>query len=197
MKSKNLTSKQTVQVTPLEPQLTLDLGIEVERSVAGIEMGVLANGISFLSQNGLAKMCGVSRKTISDMSREWEEGRREGVIQPGSRLAYLHDRLSDDGYRDARLYIECAKGNTTYHAYPDVVCMAVIEFFAFEARNVTKKAQENFRKLAQYGFRQFVYNALHYVPEDKWRYYQDRVSILRSMDSVPDGHFTVFHEIPV
>lgn len=37
-------------------QLKLDLGIEVEKEVAGIEMGVLENGIPYLTQRGLAAM---------------------------------------------------------------------------------------------------------------------------------------------
>lgn len=38
---------------PASPkQLKLDLGIEVERVVGGIEMGVLENGIPYLTQRG-------------------------------------------------------------------------------------------------------------------------------------------------
>lgn len=42
--------------SPAQPaplQLRLDLGVRVEREVGGIEMGVLDNGISYLTQAGL------------------------------------------------------------------------------------------------------------------------------------------------
>jgi hypothetical protein len=40
---------------PASPkQYTLDLGIEVEKSVGGVEMGVLENGMPYLTQTGLA-----------------------------------------------------------------------------------------------------------------------------------------------
>lgn len=194
-RDKGLGLANTVEVLPLDPQLTLDLGIEVEGNVAGIEMGVLENGISFLSQSGLAKMCGVSRTTISALTQEWEEN-HDSPIQSGTRLGFLKGYLFDNGYTDRKLYIECARGNRIYYAYPEIVCMAVIEFFAFEAKNTIRVASRSFRRLAQFGFREFVYQALHYVPEDKWRYYNDRVSLLRKLASIPDGFFTVFHEIP-
>ncbi len=90
-----------------------------------------------------------------------------------------------------KLYLEIKEGN--HHAYPDVVCMALLEFFAFESKNPNANALKNYRRLAGHGFRQFVYTALHYQPEDKWKHYHDRVSLVRN--SAPDGYFLVFSEI--
>lgn len=50
-------------------QLKLDLGIEVERVVGGIEMGVLENGIPYLTQRGLAEMSGAARRSIQEITR--------------------------------------------------------------------------------------------------------------------------------
>src|SRR5690606_39273639 len=36
-------------------------------------------------------------------------------------------------------------------------------------------------------------DSLNYTPADKWRYHNDRVSLLR--DSAPNGYFTIFREI--
>ena len=59
---------------PASPkQLRLELGIKVEHDVAGIEMGVLENGIPYLTQRGLAAMAGAARSTIFEITREWEQ----------------------------------------------------------------------------------------------------------------------------
>lgn len=65
--------------------------------------------------------------------------------------------------------------------------MAFVEYFAFEAQRKNETALENYRRLARFGLQQFSYNALDYVPEDKWKYFNDRVSILK--DSAPAGYF--------
>lgn len=41
-------------------QLVLDIGVQIQADVNGIEMGVLENGIPYLTQNGLAKIAGVA-----------------------------------------------------------------------------------------------------------------------------------------
>ena len=49
-------------LTPATPrQGVLDLGVEVERVVAGVEMGVLENGMPYLTQRGVAEMSGAAR----------------------------------------------------------------------------------------------------------------------------------------
>lgn len=64
--------------TPAAPlQLKLDLGIEVEKVVGGIEMGVLENGIPYLTQRGLAEMTGAARRSIQELTEEWQGGGRE------------------------------------------------------------------------------------------------------------------------
>ena len=44
--------------TITSPQIPLDLGIEVQKDINGIEMGVLENGIPYLTQRGLATVTG-------------------------------------------------------------------------------------------------------------------------------------------
>lgn len=179
--------------TPAPPeQLMLDLGIEVEKVVGGVEMGVLQNGIPYLTQRGLAEMSGAARATIFEITQEWEEAHEAEVI-PRGRMAYFYDYLSENGYDEPRLYIEISKNGSPHYAYPDVVCMAFIEYFAFEAQRTNDTAMANYRRLARYGVQEFIYNALDYAPEDKWKHFNARVSILQS--SAPDGYFIVFNEI--
>ncbi|MAN80672.1 MAG: hypothetical protein CMM77_02915 [Rhodospirillaceae bacterium] len=173
-------------------QLRLDLEIQVEKDVNGIEMGVLENGLPYLTQRGLATMAGAARSTIFEITREWADGYDDPIV-PNTRLGYFKDYLFRNSYTEPQLYLEIEKDGSPYYAYPDIVCTAVIEFFAFEAQRTNETALANFRRLASYGLQKFIYEALGYVPEDKWKYFNDRVSILK--DSSPDGYFIVFNEI--
>lgn len=179
--------------SPAPLQLPLDLGIEVERTIGGVEMGVLQNGISYLTQTGLAEVAGAARSTVFEVTQEWEAAMKSGIISPRSRIAFFHDYLSKNGYTDPHLYIEIIRNGSPYYAYPDIVCMAFLEYFAFEAQRTNAKAIENYRNFARFGFQEFVYKALGYTPPDKWKYHHDRVSILHN--SAPDGYFIIFTEV--
>ena len=173
-------------------QLALDIGIEVERSVNGVEMGVLQNGVPYLTQRGLATAAGVGRATIFDISKEWEQ-RYENIFSPNSRLAHFVDFFQAAGYDEEQLYIEVTKDGASHYAYPDVVCQAVFEYFAFKAQTPNEIALKNHRDFSAIGVRQYIYKSLNYSGEDGWKYYLDRVSLLNN--SAPEGHFIVFHEI--
>lgn len=181
-----------IALRPAAPvQLKLDLGIEVEKVVGGIEMGVLENGIPYLTQRGLSEMSGAARSTIQELTQEWQDAQASGVW-PRGRMQYFRDYLGPKGFDEPTLFIEISKDGSPHYAYPDVVCMAIIEYFAFEAQRTNETAVKNFRSLARYGLQQFIYDALGYAPEDKWRLFNARVSILK--DSVPFGYFSVFKE---
>lgn len=173
-------------------QLVLDIGVEVERNVNGVEMGVLENGIPFLTQTGLAGIAGVARSVIFDISQDWEEQYSTDVI-PAGRMAFISERLAENGYNEPKLFIQTIKDGAPHNAYPDIVCMAIIEYYAFEAKNKSEKAIDSYRRLATYGLQSFIYKALGYTPPDKYKYYHDRVSILHG--SVPDGYFSIFNEV--
>jgi len=183
-------SGQLQQATP--KQLPLDLNIEVQKDVDGIEMGVLENGIPFLTQRGLASMVGVSRNVIQTITKEWEDHYANPVIGK-DRISYFKQYLFSNGYYEEKLYIETIQNGTVHFNYPDVVCMAFLEYYAFESKVDGSTALENYRRLAAFGLRRFIYEALGYIPADKWKYYHDRISLLK--DSAPLGHFTIFQEI--
>ena len=177
-----------------QKQYQLDIGIEVEKSVGGIEMGVLENGMPYLTQRGLAKMTGAARSVIFDITREWAERVEDPVIGKG-RNNFLKDYLFKNGYDDPSLYLSIMKDGTVHFAYPEIVCMAILEYYAFEAQNPIATAIASYRNLARFGLQRFIYKALQYDPPDKWRYFNDRVSILR--DSAPPRHFILFNETAV
>ena len=181
---------KTGQSLAIPKQLKLDLGIEVERVVGGIEMGVLENGIPYLTQRGLAEMTGAARRSIQEITEEWQEAQTSGVWR--GRMTYFRDYLTKSKFDEPSLFIEISKDGSPHYAYPDMVCMAMVEYFAFEAQRTNKTAVTNFRNLARYGLQKFIYDALGYVPEDPWKLFNARVSLLK--DSVPVGYFSIFKE---
>lgn len=179
---------------PASPrQGVLDIGVQIQQDVNGIEMGVLENGMPFLTQVGLANIAGISRSVMYDITQEWSARFNDEVLGRG-RFAWLRNYLAERGYNEPQLYVETKSGGQAHYAYPDIVCMAVIEYYAFEAqqgKNTT--AMENYRRLATYGLQNFIFDALGYTPPDKWKYFTDRVSLLT--DSSPDGYFIIFNEV--
>ena len=173
-------------------QLPLELGIEVQKDVNGIEMGVLENGIPYLTQRGLAGVAGVSRNVIQTITKEWEDHYSDTVLGK-DRISFFKAYLFEKGFYEEKLHLETVQNGTIHFAYPDVVCMAFLEYYAFESKAGGETALENYRKFATYGIRKFIYESLDYTPADKWKYHHDRVSLLK--DSAPIGHFTIFQEI--
>lgn len=172
-------------------QILLDLGVEVEKTIGGVEMGVLQNGIPYLTQGGLADACGAAQSSVSEITQEWEDSFESSVLGKG-RILFFKDYLLKNNYSESRLYIEILKNGKPYYAYPDIVCMAFVEYFAFEAQKTNSTAMSNFRNFARYGLQEFIYNALEYKPQDVWALFNARVSILQ--DSVPIGYFSIFKE---
>jgi hypothetical protein len=163
-------------------QLTLPK-VEIERSVNGLEMGVLSNGTSYLNGRSLARICGVAASAIIHQANRWSSGDRD------HRLAQLMASAGVSG----DLFIPIEREGKINHAYPDHICMVFLEYYAFEARTPNVDALRNFRLLARAGLRAFVYNALGYSPTgvpDQWRQFHDRVSLV----SAPVGYFSIFKE---
>ncbi|QND84576.1 Uncharacterized protein ChrSV_2350 [Chromobacterium vaccinii] len=173
-------------------QIPLDLGVEVQKDINGIEMGVLENGIPYLTQRGLSGITGVARSLIQTITKEWEDYYNDDVIGK-DRISFFKQYLFSNGYKEPTLHIETIQNGTVHYAYPDIVCMAFLEFYAFESRGSNTVAIENYRKFAAFGLRRFIFEALNYTPGDKWKYHHDRVSLLK--DSAPAGYFTIFQEI--
>lgn len=188
----NSLSAKTGQSPAAPVQLRLDLGIEVEKVVGGIEMGVLENGIPYLTQRGLADMSGAARSTIQELTQEWQQAHASGVW-PRGRMQFFRDYLSKAGFDEPSLFIEITKDGSPHYAYPDMVCMAMVEYFAFEAQRTNQTAIDNFRNLARFGLQKFIYDALGYAPPDKWKYHHDRVSLVQG--AAPDGYFIIFNEV--
>ncbi|MGX9217228.1 hypothetical protein ACWV27_02270 [Massilia varians] len=175
-----------------QKQMPLDLGIEIQRDINGIEMGVLENGIPYLTQRGLSGITGVARNVIQTITKEWEDSHDSPVLGK-DRISFFKEYLNSKGFNEPKLYLETVQNSTVHYAYPDIVCMAFLEYYAFESKAGNTTAVENYRRFAAFGLRKFIYEALNYTPADSWQFYHDRVSLLKG--SAPVGHFTIFQEI--
>lgn len=160
-------------------------------NINGVEMGILSDGTPYLSELGLAQFCGIDQSTLNEMSLNWAEER----LKPrGRQIEVLLNRL---GHAEPTLYRKSVVNGTEINAYVETACMAILEHYAFNPRDPKQRAIDNFRTLARFKFREFVYDALGYKPKDTkadaWQQYHDRVDLTQF--AVEFGYFCVFNEI--
>jgi hypothetical protein len=91
--------------------------------MSALEMGMLADGTAFLTQGGLAKVCGVAEGKIGEHADAWEVGRRGGE---------LAQRLQEAGYDDGPLRVLLDTDHGRVHAYMDQVVALFVEHYAFD-----------------------------------------------------------------
>lgn len=170
-----------------------ELNLLVDRQIEadGIGMGVLRDGTPFLNQRGLARLCGVENRYIGLISSEWNS-----AVQ-SERTRKVREILADRGETASVAAYETFFGKRKVLAYPDTVCMAILEYYAFEVELSGQAiAKSSFRTLARHGLKQFIYNRVGYnykKEDDVWKIFKDRVGL--TYDAVPIGFFGIFKEI--
>lgn len=172
-------------------QLRMDLKVAAEREIDGIGMGVLSDGVPYLTIRGLARMCGVDNASIIRITADWVNT----PLKP--REKKIKQLVEAQGADATVAFIALKNGEKIYHAVPAAVCMAVLEYYAFEARVKSEKAANSYRVLARKGFNDFIYAQVGYNPSGEsdvaWKQFHDRVSL--AYHTVPDGYFSVFKEL--
>lgn len=165
--------------------------VEKQIEVDGIEMGVLESGVPYLTESGLARMCGIDRKALNRLASCWQE---EKFKPRGKKIDEL---LSENWSNENTLYLSSEHKGIAINAYPEPVCLAILEYYAFITDAPRAQAIKAFRTLARTTFRAFIYSAVGYFPGkqaiDSWQHFHDRIDM--TMDSVPEGYFCVFREI--
>lgn len=179
------TSEQQLPLFPAETLVSYD----------NVEMGVLADGTPFLSQNGLARFCGLTNNgVISRITSEWED---ETIDTQKPRMKFLKETLAKVGFTESKLFISVGYKGKEIYAYTGDVCMAILEYYAFESDEKIDIAQDRFRAMAKKSFADFIYESTGYIPEntelEKWKYLTDRISL--NYDKTPDGFFSIFQEM--
>ena len=172
-------------------QGVLDLQIDRQSEIQGIGMGVLSDGTPFLTQRGLARLCGVQNAHIGIISGEWKENPQK------PRIAKIRDMLSRRGVSVDCPYIQVKDGARTIYAYPDSVCLAILEYYAFDAGlNCKYEARNNFRLLAGKALQDFIYiqvcYSLNTTIRASWQQFHNRVTLAHH--TVPLGYFNIFKE---
>lgn len=162
-----------------------------ELEVNGLPMGVLSDGTPYLTMRGLSRVCGIDASTLAKLATNWDEERTK---PRGIRLLSL---MHDQGHSGDNLYIVTQGSQGEVHAYSDAVCMAFLEYYAFEAETKNKEtAVTNYRILARSSFKTYIYKQCGYDPEhskrQSWQHYIDRVSL---NDKIPISFFSVFREM--
>lgn len=171
------------------PQGELFAVAEIE--VDGVQMGVLNDGTPYLTLRGLARMCGIDHTVLLRLANNWEEEREK---PRGRRIQQI---LDAQGYKENFLYTRTAGSTADTHAYTDAVCMAVLEYYAFDsAQGSGNIALQNYRILARDSFRNFIYKRCQFDPQsfisDSWKNFHERVLL---NDQLPVGFFSIFKEI--
>lgn len=157
---------------------------EVEKD--GIVMGVLNDGTPYLSQRGLAKMCGVDRKAISVLTDNWAEE------QEKPRGKAIVANLRSSGFDSPTLYIKTRGATATTFAYSDVVCMAILEYYAFDSsQGNNETALKNYRLLARSSFKAFIYKEVGYTPDPGFINLEQRLLLNASL---PKGYWSILIE---
>lgn len=171
-----------------QPQGLLFPVAEVEFD--GVAMGVLSDGTPYLHLRGLARLCGVDSGMLSRLTTNWPEERQK---PRGQRIDEL---LQQQNFRDGSLSVLSLGPTGEVPVYTDAVCMALLEYYAFDAKQGSSEtAQKNFRLLARKSFRDFIYDGCGYNPDahipESWRTFHERILL---NDQVPIGYFSIFRE---
>lgn len=167
----------------------LPLGIEKAGDFGEIGMGVLSNGTPYLSQRGLAVLCGVENAHIGTISSQWND------VEPKPRIQKVKSILASAGLTVTAAHVEVQHAGKPHYCYPAEVCLAVLEYYAFDAgANVQQQARQNFRLLAGSKLRDMIYQRVGYDPTgaDRFKPWHNRIAL--NYQSAPKGYFHVFNE---
>lgn len=154
-------------------------------------MGVLSDGTPYLTNRGLAKICGIDPSATLRLLQKWNEEKHK---PRGQKILEL---LAAQDYRGQNLYVNASGIHGNFYAIPDAVCMALLEYYAFDAEQVNKDvARTNYRILARSSFKLYVYKQCNYNPnqkiDDSWQAFHERLLL---NDNIPINYFSIFKEL--
>jgi len=177
-------------------QSKLDLVPVKLKEVDSISMGVLPNGETFLSLQGLAKFCGMAPSSIITLAQDWTKGEAKQKTR-GKQLAELIKEWTESDTIPTSLYVEIASQyaiSDVIHAVPESIVMAITDYYAHYAQVTKPEAIRNYRRAAKLGLRKYIYDRLDYNEQDiigeSWKLFQERIL----NNECPKGYFTMFDE---
>ena len=179
-------------ISPFQHHPQMPLIPIAEREIDGVQMGVLSDGTAYLTARGLARMCGTPHSVLTRLANGWADER----FKPRGRR--IDEVLAGQGLYVDALAMRTQISGTETLAFPDSVCMAILEYYAFDAGSDSNAtALSNYRLLARSSFRAFIYTQVGYDPNagipTPWKQFHDRVSL--TYNAVPAGYFGIFKEM--
>lgn len=171
-------------------QIELNLEVVTSKDIDGVEMGVLNDGTPFLTERGLARLSGVHKNAVANQAQNYAKY-KGGQLAP-SKLAEI---IEGYGFQGGQLYFKVTHEGQGVNAYPDIVCMGFLTYYAYEAgRYCTQEAKASFFLLANKSLRDYIYSATGYDPArqmmQSWQCFHDRLLL----NPMPAGYFSVFSE---
>ena len=177
-------------------QRRLDLVPVKMQEVDNISMGVLPNGETFLSLQGLAKFCGVAPSSIIQLAQDWQKGEAQ-IKTRGKQLIELIKEWTESDEVPLSLYVQVENNysiSDVTHAVPESIVMAITDYYAHYTQVTKPEAVRNYRRAAKFGLRKYIYERLDYNEQDRigesWKLLQERILNNES----PQGYFTMFDE---
>lgn len=177
-------------------QSSLDLVPVKLQEVDEIGMGVLPNGETFLSLQGLARFCGLAPSSIIQLAQDWSAGEAQSRLR-GQQLTELIKEWSETNEVPDSLYVEIKNKSSitgVIHAVPEQIVMAITDYYAHYAQATKQEAVRNYRRAAKLGLRKYIYDRLNYSEQslisESWKLFQERVL----NNETPKGYFTMFDE---
>ena len=114
--------------------------------IDGIGMGLLSNGEPYLTQRGLAALCGVQNAHIGTISRDWASDK--------PRIAAIRERL---GFKRAQAHRVLTHNGHRLYAYDAAVAQAVLDYYALDAGNHAQpEAVKNRSRMAGNGLKAHI-----------------------------------------
>ena len=136
-------------------------------------------------------MCGVENAHIGTISSQWNDETEK------PRIRAIKAALSESGSSYSQAHIEVLHKGVVHYCYPAEVCLAVLEYYAFDAgQNLQPKARKNFRLLAGSKLSDMIYSQVGYDPDgnitEPLRKWFERIEL--NHQSAGDGYFCIFNE---
>ncbi|MDP1748338.1 MAG: hypothetical protein Q8L22_02690, partial [Reyranella sp.] len=103
--------------------------------------------------------------------------------------------LAKAGFTTSAAHIEIIHAGRVHYCYPAEVCLAILEYYAFDAgANCQVQARDNFRLLAGSKLREMIYSQVGYDPTGTYKFEKWHERIALNFQSAPKGFFHVFNE---
>ncbi|WP_145995915.1 hypothetical protein [Acetobacter aceti] len=167
----------------------LGLGIDKERDIDGIGMGVLSDGTPYLNQRGLAALCGVKNAHIGTISSQWNDDDLKPKIKNIKSILRESDIIVDNPH------LEIEHRGVVHYCYPASVCLAILEYYAMDAGpNKKSEARRNYRLLSGSKLQEMIYSQVGYGDDNSiaLRKWHERIEL--NHQSAPSGYFSIFNE---